>query len=296
MAAVRWTRWGAVALPKTLQVRIDPVFAGRMRAGAPAPPRSLTPDEFRANLTYFASPGPRGRPVSGVVVSGIPAGDPVAGTAWIAEGLVEARRASVRHVTIHADRALLAAFGGSALEPVVDTIAVAVREAEPLRVPGATAVHAIVPLEADTVALLPEVLRTVRAAGVARIVLTWPFPGSGAEPASVVDLLPRLRAALPVLDGATWSLKGLPACAITELLPEEILGRYISRSANRWYVDAAHQRADALLFLPEVVRFTKRESCRFCALDGPCDGVAEAWLARGLVGPLLPVGRAGRST
>ena len=35
--------------------------------------------------------------------------------------------------------------------------------------------------------------------------------------------------------------------------------------------------------------FAKRESCRFCDLDGRCDGVAERWLQQGLIGPLVPL-------
>jgi hypothetical protein len=49
----------------------------------------------------------------------------------------------------------------------------------------------------------------------------------------------------------------------------------------------------ALLFQPDVLRFAKREGCRFCDLDPHCDGVAEAWSRTGLVPALVPIRRSG---
>lgn len=284
MPGLRWTRWGAVALPESLQVRMAPVFADRVRAGAPEPARALSLDELRDNLRFFADPGPRGRPVVGLVLSGLP-DEPLAG---IAEAVRWARDRSVRRVAVHVDRPRLAELVASPLIDVVETVVVAVRGPVTPEQPGRAELHAVIPLESDTADQLAAVLNAVRAAAPARVVLTWPFPGSGADAMAASELVPRIRAALPALEGLPWVLKGLPACVLTELLPRVDLEGRVWRSSNRWYVDAAHQRERALLFLPEVVRFAKREACRFCALDPRCDGVAEAWLAQGLVGPLVP--------
>ena len=80
-----------------------------------------------------------------------------------------------------------------------------------------------------------------------------------------------------------WGIKGLPACRLGALSDR------LWRSGNRWYVDAEHQGTEALLFFPDVLRFAKGDACRFCALDGKCDGVPEPWLAAGLAGRLEPV-------
>jgi hypothetical protein len=280
-----------VALPETLQMRIAPQFADRVRAGAPEPARALTLDEVSENLRFFADPGPRGRPISGLVLSGLPAT-----LEGIAEAVAWARARSVRRCAVHVDRPRLVELTGSPLIDQVDTLVVAVRVPVVPEVPVGSRIelHAVVPLEPATADQLSAVLAAVRAARPARVVLTWPFPGSGgpgAEAMAASMLVPKIRAALPALEGLPWVLKGLPACALTDLLPRHALEAHVWRSANRWYVDAAHQRERALLFLPEVVRFAKREVCRFCALDPRCDGVAEAWLAQGLVGPLVPFAR-----
>jgi hypothetical protein len=94
----------------------------------------------------------------------------------------------------------------------------------------------------------------------------------------------RIVAVEDALEGLPWTIKGLPAC----VLPEGLRGR-IGRTSNRWYVDAERQRDRALLFVPDVLAFAKREACRFCDLDARCDGVAERWLLDGLVGALRPL-------
>ena len=82
--------------------------------------------------------------------------------------------------------------------------------------------------------------------------------------------------------GIASGVKGLPACRLTR--PDRLW-----RSANRLYVDVDHQRDDALLFFPDVVRFTKSDRCRFCSADARCDGAPEAWVAAGLAGPFTPL-------
>lgn len=290
MAAVRWTRWGAVALPDALQVRFDPLFVDRVKARAPEPARSLTDAELADNLRFFVEPGPRGRPITSLVLSGLPAEAPHDG---IARCVAEARRGSVRRVTVHADQPQLDALAGSPLLPHVDALAVAVRGPVAPRVPAGPVVHAVIPLDPATVADLERVVAAAAALSPARVVLTWPFPGGDHAPlpSPAAEVVPRLRAAARALAGLPWSLKGLPGCALGAdgLVAGDDVRDLVSRSSNRWYVDADHQRADALLFLPEVVRFAKRESCRFCALDPRCDGVAEPWLAAGLAGALSPI-------
>ncbi|MEQ1501454.1 MAG: hypothetical protein ABMB14_04445 [Myxococcota bacterium] len=290
MPAVRWTRWGAVAVPEVLQVRLEPVFAGRVAAGAPKPPRALRADELSANVRWFAEPGPRGRPIAGLVLSGMPAGiagelrdalDPTLDP--IGAVLEQARAASVRRVTVHVDAAGAAAAANH-LGALVDGWVIAVRSPDEAAVIPVGA-QVIVPLDADRIDRLAEAAAAVARTSPSRITFTWPFPGGG-TPAPLPAVRPALAAAIAAVGGIPWGLKGLPACVVAGI--PGVADR-VARSGNRWYVDADHQLDRALLFFPEVARFAKREGCRFCALDDRCDGVAEEWLRQGLVPALIPV-------
>ncbi|MEM6928766.1 MAG: hypothetical protein AAF602_17645, partial [Myxococcota bacterium] len=86
-----------------------------------------------------------------------------------------------------------------------------------------------------------------------------------------------------------WGIKGLPRCTLRQLDEEVSLAGRIWRTRNRYYVDADHQRSRALMFEPDLVQLVKSDRCRFCAVDDRCDGVAERWLAEGLVPELLPL-------
>lgn len=286
VAGLRWTPRGAVALPDTLQVRIAPLFSRRVQAGAPIPSRHLTIGELEQNFEWFANPGPRGRPISALVLSGVPL-DTLAEVGSAVEGV---RARSVRRVVVHADAGDVAAIGSSPLAATIDVLAVAVRSVEECAAieaaPPSVEIHLVIPLEAE---ILPELERIARAAGRVspkRITFTWPFPsGIGEAPppaAEVARAMPR-----DAMRQVPWTIKGLPPCLLVAGMPE-VVG-HVGRSSNRWYVDAGHQRDRALLFLPDVVQFAKREGCRFCDLDPHCDGVAERWLRTGLVPALVPI-------
>ena len=74
--------------------------------------------------------------------------------------------------------------------------------------------------------------------------------------------------------GVGISLKGLPICYLGDL------GKHVNRSGNRWYVDADHQKSEAILFFPGGVSFTKDEACRFCVANDRCDGFFATYLRR----------------
>ena len=118
------------------------------------------------------------------------------------------------------------------------------------------------------------------------VTFTYPFPTSlTADPPPPAAAIGALKLALTILDdaGLRARIKGLPAC---------FLGadaHRLGRTSNRWYVDADHQRQDALLFFPDVVAFHKDDACRFCAADGRCDGFFSRWLARGSTPGLRPL-------
>lgn len=304
MPGLRWTPRGAVALPETLQIRVAPSSAASLRAGAPVPGRALTPEELTANLRWFTQPGPRGRPVSGLVLSGIPLGDaPLVRS--LAQSVQEVQEPSLLRVVIHTDGASLASLLDSPLAELCDQLSVAIRTEEEASAllsratrarSAALTLDVVIPLEEEVLPRLQSVTRAVLERGPRRLHFTWPFPGSGVAPpeaSRVVEALaPVVRLLSEPSEGAGlpggWSLKGLPVCTLERLAPGLSIRR-TARTANRWYVDAQHQLDRALLFLPDVLRFSKRESCRFCEADDRCDGVAEQWLLSGLVPELVPI-------
>jgi hypothetical protein len=200
----------------------------------------------------------------------------------------------------HADgRDLQALFSSELLEEgLVDHWAVAVRA--PAEIPAGVlweiplALDLVIPLEAGVLPGLLELTRAALAASPRRLVFTWPFPGGAEPPPPAATVVEALRPAVELLrkeavahSAVAFGVKGLPVCALAGVL-EDPAG-HVSRSGNRWYVDADHQLDRALLFLPDVLRFSKREGCRFCEVDDRCDGVAEQWLLQGLVTELVPL-------
>ncbi len=280
-----FTSSGAVQAPTTVQIRVTRSFPGRVAAGAPAPERSLSDDELRANLRYFTEglKGPRTRPCTALVLSGLQLGERDALANLVAEG----RQLGLERVTLHLGRGDRERFAGSALSGVVDAVAVTVQQDSDIDDLAALAPlfrTAVLLLDEQTLPNLPRFTERLAGVGPDRIVFTWPFPPSKPPPAAD-EVVAKLRAAVAPLLAANvgWGVKGLPACTLGDL------SERLWRSGNRWYVDASHQLDRALLFFPDVVRFGKDDECRYCSADARCDGAPEAWLNAGLAGRLKPI-------
>ena len=117
-----------------------------------------------------------------------------------------------------------------------------------------------------------------------RVVLSWPMhvEAHPTPPHEVRSWLDRVNKVFGDA-GVSWELKGIAAC---------LVGRHygrVRRTSNRWYVDAGHQRDEALLFIPRIVRFEKFDPCRFCSEDRVCDGVAEGLIGTRLVSDIRPL-------
>lgn len=284
-----WTPSGAVESPSMVQVRVQRSYPGRVRAGAPVPTRSMTTQEIRDNLHYFAVTldGPRTRACTRLVLSGVG----VAARPDTPELLAQARDWGIGHVVLHLGRDDLDIVDPAVFAGKVDALVVPVQPgptggavADATRVIQACQAAGI-QVVANTVLsplalkdLLPAA-RAVVASGAQRVSLSYPFPIAGNVAGNVAPIaatLQALGAAVGLLErsGVQVSIKGLPGCYLGDL------ARLIHRSANRWYVDADHQLDRAVLFFPGVVSFTKREVCRFCALDGQCDGFFATYLRR----------------
>lgn len=292
-----WTNAGAVERPTRVQIRVQRAYPGRVRAGAPVPTRSMSPSEIRENLRFFTEglSGPRSKPCRVLVLSGVG----VAARSDTPELLGLARGLGLEHVTLHAGVEDLDGLDVARFAGLTDTVVVPVQPGPGGAVRlGAQALRRCREAGVDVVAnavlsqnalsaLLPAA-RAIAAAQPRSATFTYPFPISG-DRASAAPPVPAVVAALgPAVRelercGVRVGIKGLPACYLGEM------SRLCARSANRWYVDADHQKEDAILFFPGVVRFHKEDACRFCRADGACDGFFASYLRRPTSPPLSPI-------
>lgn len=289
---IRWTSSGAVSSPRTVQIRVERRYPGRVQAGAPQPTRSLSADELRANLRHFTvgMRTPRTAPCTSLVLSG--AG--IAQRPDTPAAIAYARDEGIRWVTLHVDPLGLEDLSAAVLRgvdvlviPTTPSALDAAARAVQLARPAGTRPVVNVTLNAANLAALPTILQALHASAPSRVVLTYPFP-TGADLDGVPspqDAVQAVRTALAALDaaGIDAAVKGLPACYLGGD------GARLSRTINRWYVDADHQLGEALLFFPGVATFYKGEACRYCEADYRCDGFFHAYLAREGAPPLAPV-------
>lgn len=289
-----WTAAGAVERPRALQVRVQRSYPGRVRAGAPVPTRSMPTAEVEANLAYFTAASTRGRPVESVVFSGVG----VASRPDLAQLCGFARERGIGRVTLHAGVEDLAAIRVG--EVPVDTLvlplqvgesgsnlAAAARVLATCRDVG-LATLANTELVASALPSLAGAARVAIAAGVRGMTFTYPFPvdgGHSAEAPPPARAMAVLGEVIPGLMAANIrvAIRGLPACLLGD---HAGLG---GKTGNRWYVDADHQCDKSLLFFPDVVAFHKVDDCRFCAMDGRCDGWFATYLRRPAFGRLSPI-------
>lgn len=288
-----WTGSGAVQRPRTLQIRLQRTYPGRVRAGAPVPTRAMSTEEVLENLRYFTAASTRGLPVDTVVLSGVGA----ASRPDLQDICKAARDQQVIRIILHAG---VEDLENLPAHPPVDRLVIPLQSGEA----GATlaagtnallrARDAGLPVAANTVLsptslpLLPAVARIVLHTQTPSLTFTYPFPVDGsqsAEVAPVPAVVAALQEVVPTLrkSNVGIDIKGLPVCYLGEM------GIYARRTANRWYVDADHQNGKALLFFPDVVAFHKDENCRFCIKDGSCDGFFATYLRRPGFLPLRPL-------
>jgi hypothetical protein len=251
-------------------------------------------DEVVANLRWFTEDSPRGRPVQSVVFSGVGA----ASRSDLPDLCAVARERGIRRVTLHAGVEDLDALDARVL--AVDTLVLPLQvgESGANLAAGARVLAACRDLGLATVAntllvgsslsMLPGVARVALQTGVGGLTFSYPFPVDGGQAADApppARAVSALRELVPGLQagGVKAAIRGLPACLLGDL------AGLAGRSANRWYVDADHQLGKALFFFPDVVSWSKAESCRFCAVNERCDGWFATYLRRPAFGRLEPV-------
>jgi hypothetical protein len=201
----------------------------------------------------------------------------------------EARGFGVKRVVLHAESGELEQLAGRGWADEIVVSASRPQAVTDLLVIGAVEglVTLVLPLSREVFADFPQLLEQVRCLSVNRLVLTWPLGGETPPPSST-ELVDSLESGRDLLDDLTisWGIKNLPPCQFGQ---GGFGDEKLWRSSNRWYVDTDHQRDKALLFFPEVVRFHKGDSCRYCKWDLQCDGVLERWYRQGLTKALQPL-------
>jgi hypothetical protein len=231
----------------------------------------MTPAELSTNIRHFTTGmrGARTRPCTHLTLSGV---------GRLEVDVEQARQLGIRTVTLHGR-------APSATTSAVDRVVRRVSAPSDLESwPAHPSVTAIVPVDGPALsgagAWVPDLL----ARAPADVVFWWPYPdGTRDRPSSpelaghVTPLRHRLEAA-----GIRTRLGGLPPCLLEA-------GSIRGRTSNRYYVDADHQREQALLFFPDVVAMAKPDSCRVCWLTATCDGVPRRWLQVGGLGLLQPI-------
>jgi hypothetical protein len=293
---LRWTASGAVPNPTTVQIRVQRSYPGRIRAGAPIPTRSMSEDEVANNIRYFTQGlvGPRTQPCEGLVLSGVG----VASRPDTPTTIQLARSEGIKRVVLHVgvedlDSLQTHRFRGKVdtlvvpVQPDAGTLTSAARAIASARASGLQ-VAANTTLRAKALPALSTIARALGRASPTTMTFTFPFPINGSEAAEVpppARVMAALRPALSILDaaGVRCLIKGLPAC----LLGSD--AHRLGRTGNRWYVDADHQCAEALMFFPDVASFYKDEACRFCSADDRCDGFFATYLRRPGFPALRPI-------
>jgi len=289
-----WTTGGAVPTPRTVQIRVQRSYPGRIRAGAPLPTRSMSPEEVDENIRHFTAGlrTPRSAPCTTLVLSG----GGVASRADTPDALALARAEGVERVILHAGVEDLPVLRPARFSGLVDTLVIPLRPGRgDLATTGGLIAEAVragldvatnTTLDAAALPLLSAAARVLRAAGPRWITFTYPFPINGGDSATLPPpprAVAALRPALRILGDRAVTIKGLPACLLGEA------AAFLRRTSNRWYVDADHQKEAALLFFPKVVSFYKEDVCRFCSADPTCDGFFAAYLRRPGFPPLSPL-------
>jgi len=245
---------------------MDRPLGGRSPAGVAAPTRDLNAAEAIANLRHFTEGmrGPRSFPVEELVLSG----DGFAGEAEILDA---AQRLGIRRVVRHHRR-----FDAPLLPGVHTRVYFASDggSASRCHARGDEQVVLGMTLRAGQRQWAEDVLRSVPGTAVGHVSASWPWVSGTEAPMAGMDVRALLQRTRGVLQAAGIGLQvsGVPSCLLGE-------HRELAQTPrNRWYVDAEHQGAAALSFLPDVVHLTKRDVCRSCGVTTQCSGAIRGWM------------------
>ena len=282
---IRWTPQGVVAYPRAVQIRLNLNHPQRIPGKAPTPTRTMTVDEFDDNLHYFTNglDGPRSRPCTSLILSGL------------TEDYVTLIVNRIEHFKSLGFTKLILHLDHQYVEPTQNIKSHAdfqikrvcsVKSIENLMAltkQTETDIDLSIMLNHNNLSHWEELIAQLRIWKGALVSFHYPYPSQTPPSNHTVE---HIRASLKQCQKQCPHLrihvKGLPLCYLAPLkFP-------FRQTGNRWYVDSDHQKDNALLFLPNVLQFHKVDACRFCPLDGQCDGFFLEHLNRGHYPPLCP--------
>ena len=254
-----WTKAGAVPWPTTVQIRLAKRYEHRIRAGAPSPSRQLTLQEFQENARYFRHTldTSRSKPCHAITLSALQEETPSR-----LENIAQVIRTfQYDYVRVHID------LQAQHLLPYLtfaDHIALSIQHPKEwseynLHMIDPARLYISILMNHETLLHIHN-LRAAIPEGIT-ITLLYPFP-----------LSPKLIQTAPPLHTIQEQIARLPPSIQVAGLPPCLSLREGKKTSNRWYVDADHQKDSALLFFPDLLRYYKSESCRFCVENASCDG------------------------
>ena len=253
-----WTRAGAVPWPTTVQIRLAKNYGG-IKAGAPLPSRQLSITEFSENVHYFRHTldTPRSKACHSITLSALQQ-ENAERLHSIKTILCDLQYTYIRaHIDQNSQHLLpfldFAQHIALSIHHPNDWKSYNIKGVDPKRL------RVSILLNNDT---LPHItsLRTQIPSEI-DFTLLYPFP-----------LSPKLILSAPPIHKVQELISLLPPSIKIAGLPQCLSLRFGKKTSNRWYVDADHQKNSALLFFPDLLRYYKAESCRFCAQNAFCDG------------------------
>lgn len=282
---IRWTPQGVVAYPRAVQIRLNLKHPQRIPGKAPTPTRTMTGDEFEDNLYYFTSglDGPRSRPCTSLILSGLTE----AFIATIIERIDHIQSLGFHKLVLHIDHRFVVptehikSQKGIEIKRVCSIKSIDALLSLPLQ--ASSGVDLSIMLNHDTLSQWEMLTAYLRNWNGTLVSFHYPYPSQTQPPMHSMEQIKEcLRTVQLQCPDLRIHIKGLPLCYLTPLqFP-------FRQTGNRWYVDSDHQKENALLFLPDVLQFHKVDACRFCRLDGLCDGFFLEHLNNGQYPPLQP--------
>ena len=269
---ITWTASGVVTTPDTIQIRLSKQNPSEIRAGAPTPTRILSPEEFQDNLDYFrfTLDGPRSQACTKLTLSGLQREN-----AAYFEILVQYPH--FQWITLHIDPSIINWTELAEYQQCYHRLSIPINDLHQAQSIPQWAIdkcHIILLLEQGLENWIEPIITLANQRSWNPLIFLYPFPllesqhSTTLSPKQCLDLLEKHCRSLhnpPII-------KGLPHCLLDSSFSVH------SKTSNRWYVDASHQREKALLFFPDILSFHKDDQCRFCRFTGSCDGFFTIYL------------------
>ncbi|MEC7983726.1 MAG: hypothetical protein VX278_01100 [Myxococcota bacterium] len=266
---LRWTSFGAVSFPETLQLRLSKQHPERIQAGAPLPTKRMRLVEIDENFQYFRQTlnTTRTKPCTSLTLTGLQ--EESAESLLAIEKLIQ--QYAFSYVTCHIDTKSQQILHNISS---VDRISVAIQDPKQLDLYDfprfdPQKLRFTIVLNRHNLPVIQRIYQWLQPYSQGSIYFLYPFPlskmimQSAPNPAVLDQMLRDLPEDI--------TIAGIPPCLNKRAS--------LKQTSNRWYVDADHQKDKALLFFPDLLRYYKSDSCRFCRLNTQCDGFFQQYLS-----------------